>query len=118
MSFANVLYFGLGYLPSPFMWGFVQQSTGGNHSKWGMVANLGMNLPPILMLLVALKFRTKDTDVIEDDADKIVPFYPYLSKSSIRDPLIRDKSTSYIEETWSHGMIKSLSSASFVHRSH
>jgi MFS family permease len=23
-SFANVLYFGLGYLPSPFMWGLVQ----------------------------------------------------------------------------------------------
>jgi hypothetical protein len=49
------------------MWGIVQDNTGGTHSKWGLVANLGMNLPPIIMLLFALSFREKAEVTTKDD---------------------------------------------------
>jgi len=92
-SFANVLYYGLGYLPSPFMWGFVQDQTGGTHSKWGLVANLGMNLPPIIMLLLAFRFRPKGSDISITNNDE--PDF-LRSTSSIHEPMLTGRSSSFI----------------------
>jgi MFS family permease len=37
-SIANLVYNLLGYLPAPFIYGIVYESTGGGESRWGYVA--------------------------------------------------------------------------------
>jgi len=97
-SFANVIYYALGYLPSPFMWGFVQGITGGKHSKWGLIANLGMNIPPIIMLIIAFKFRPAKSKIVSDsenvDAAEVDHDEPaFLSKNvSLQETLIKNRS--------------------------
>ena len=68
-SFANVLYYFFGYLPSPKIWGLVQEATGGNTSRYGLVANLAMNIPPIFFLIIAFKFRKPKAKVDREFID-------------------------------------------------
>lgn len=70
---ANVLYYGLGYLPAPWVWGMVNEYTGGTKSVYGFVTTLGMNIPAAIMLAIAMCFRPKHKIKINvEDKDEIM----------------------------------------------
>jgi MFS family permease len=50
---ANIMYEALGYSPAPFIYGYVQNATGGKKSRWGLIATLMMNIPPIIFIMIA-----------------------------------------------------------------
>jgi hypothetical protein len=51
---ANMFYEAFGFAPAPYVWGYVQNATGGKHSRWGLGTVVMMNFPPILFLTIAI----------------------------------------------------------------
>jgi MFS transporter, Spinster family, sphingosine-1-phosphate transporter len=53
-SMANMFYEAFGFAPAPYIWGLVQNATGGKHSRWGLGSTVLMNFPPVIFLLIAV----------------------------------------------------------------
>lgn len=51
------MYTAIGYFPAPFLYGSIQQATGGKLSKQGMVFNLALSVPAALMQALALCYK-------------------------------------------------------------
>ena len=62
-AIANCMYNVLGFFPAPLIYGMIQNSTGGEKSKWAMVSNLFLTLPAVLYLMAALYCKNKATVV-------------------------------------------------------
>jgi len=55
-SMANMIYEALGFAPAPYIWGYIQNSTGGKHSRWGLGSTVLMNWPPVIFLTIAVLY--------------------------------------------------------------
>jgi hypothetical protein len=56
-ALANMLYEGLGYSPAPFVYGLVQQATGGKKSRWGLISTLMVNIPPVIFCMIGVLYQ-------------------------------------------------------------
>lgn len=65
-SLANLSYNLFGYLPSPFLYGFIYEITGGNTSRWGLIVLMFSAILSFFFVCAASFFRkVKATDVEE-----------------------------------------------------
>ena len=56
-SIANLSYNLIGYLPSPFFYGFICSITGGTNSRWGMGVLMYSSLPACALVGAALMIK-------------------------------------------------------------
>ena len=54
---ANILYNLIGYIPAPFVYGYITQHTGGETSRWGLKITTWTQIPSILFVVVAQYYR-------------------------------------------------------------
>lgn len=57
-SMANIFYEAFGYSPAPYLYGVVQNATGGKMSRWGLISTLLVNVPPIIFCMVGVLYQT------------------------------------------------------------
>lgn len=69
-SMAYVLYNCLGYLPSPFLYGFVCNMTGGSSSRGGMYMLMMWTLLGNIMMLLALMSKDDEMGSEEQEPDE------------------------------------------------
>ena len=62
-SVANFVYNLLGYLPAPYVYGFVYDKTGGGKSIWGMFS-LQCSAILVVLLMIILLIKKKRDEVI------------------------------------------------------
>jgi len=65
-SWANLIYNLVGYLPAPFIYGLVIHFTGGNKSRWGLVALQASGLLTGLCLVLAFVFKKANDNHFHD----------------------------------------------------
>ena len=53
-SMANIFYELFGFAPAPYIWGAIQQATGGKKSRWGFICTLIILVLPIGFLIAAV----------------------------------------------------------------
>ena len=56
-ALANMMYNMLGYCPAPVIYGWIQELTGGETSKWAMVFNFSLCVPATIFLCLALYYK-------------------------------------------------------------
>jgi predicted permease len=56
-AIANIMYNAIGYFPAPFIYGIIQQNTGGKLSKWGMIFTLAMLVPGFILQALAMFYK-------------------------------------------------------------
>ena len=66
-SIANIFYNLLGYLPAPFMYGFVQSISGGNASRVGMMVLVMWTIVGNLCILLVLMTRIGSPEQIAEE---------------------------------------------------
>jgi len=47
----------LGYFPAPFIYGWIQQETGGPSSKYGMIFTFALSIPTWIILIFAMMYK-------------------------------------------------------------
>ena len=57
-ALANIFYFAFGCAPAPYIWGVVQKATGGKMSRWGLITTLLVNIPPIILMIIAVAYQS------------------------------------------------------------
>ncbi|CAD8132969.1 unnamed protein product [Paramecium octaurelia] len=65
----------LGYLPAPILYGYVQQSTGGSTSRWGMILLSTVGFFGLFYIVLAIFWKSKQT----------LQSNPSLDESELRD---------------------------------
>lgn len=53
-SLAQTMYQGIGYFPAPFIYGLIQENTGGKQSKYGMKVTMSLSVLTWLITILAL----------------------------------------------------------------
>jgi len=56
-SMANIFYEAFGFAPAPYIWGLIQNATGGKYSRWGLGSTILMNWPPVVFLTIAVIYQ-------------------------------------------------------------
>jgi len=57
-SMANIFYEAFGFSPAPYIYGVVQNATGGKMSRWGLISTLMVNIPPIILMMIGVLYQT------------------------------------------------------------
>ena len=96
-SFTQLCYNFIGYLPSPFIYGFISSFTGGKNSKWGLSAIILWSLFTVIFLFFAKKvdfyFDVSFNDINLKLNDNIIENNSICS--------FNDKERSYINDDYS-----------------
>lgn len=56
-AISNIMYNAIGYFPAPFIYGLIQQNTGGKLSKWGMIFTMSMLIPMALLMAASMYYK-------------------------------------------------------------
>jgi hypothetical protein len=66
-----------GYFPAPFVYGVIQNLTGGDESRWGMTFNFCMMLPVFIFVSVAICCKPELQDFLKESRDYYYNIYQH-----------------------------------------
>jgi MFS transporter, Spinster family, sphingosine-1-phosphate transporter len=70
-SMANMFYYVFGFAPAPYIWGLVQNATGGKHSRWGLGSTVMMTVPPAIFISIAVLVKNRqEREKIQDKEER------------------------------------------------
>ena len=93
---AQTMYHLFGYFPAPFVYGLIQQQTGGPTSKWGMIFTTFLTIPTWLVMLVASFYKPDLRDIWIERKTKLIE--KYMSKhDGISEKALNDQINSFDE---------------------
>jgi MFS family permease len=98
-SLTQLCYNLVGYLPSPFIYGFVCKHTGGNKSRWGLAVLLLWAYFGVFFLYLARKFDNEKDEEIDELDEKLINVNSKRSSKGNEEILDKDNNNdNYISE--------------------
>jgi hypothetical protein len=89
-ALSNIMYNAIGYFPAPFVYGLIQQNTGGKLSKWGMIFTMSMLIPTALLMACSMYYKPDMKEYWEERKKELLQQYMQQQSKGITEKLLAD----------------------------